>query len=155
MAKKKIGLIGTCFPALSLCLIIFKIKKTIYGVEMGMRFCLLGMENRAGHVWMCPHPLSFASPISAWHTGWADIAAFGGKKYGDLLGTLGVFRDWCGPAVTCRTEQEWQLSLLSGATLWWKRAGLPCSCSALGPCSFLQASQFLSMWSTNHVLVFY
>lgn len=83
------------------------------------------------------------------------IASFGGKKYRDLLGTLGVFRDWCEPAATCRVEQEWQLSLLSGATLWWKRAGLPYSCSGLGPCSFLHASQFLSMWSTNHVLVFY
>lgn len=117
-------------------LIMFKIKKTIYGVEMGMRFCLLGMENGAGHVWMCPHPLSFVSPISAWHTGWADRAAFGGKKYRDLLGTLVVFRDCCGPAATCLIEQEWQISLFFGATSWWKRASLPSSCSGLGPCSF-------------------
>lgn len=147
--------LGTCSPSLSLRLIMFKIKKTIYGVEMGMRFCLLGMENGAGHVWMCPHPLSFVSPISAWHTGWADRAAFGGKKYRDLLGTLGVFRDCCGPAATCLIEQEWQISLFFGATSWWKRASLPSSCSGLGPCSFFLRGQFLSVWSANHVLVFY
>lgn len=79
---------------------------------------------------------------------------------------LGVFRDWGGPAATCWIEQERPLSVLSDATLWWKKfvtkepifpapvlawdhAPTHSSTICLSQPTF---SQLLSMWSTNCVL---